>query len=158
MTSSSIPFIFALKEEKHVSTQRCSSAWMPSASIYSSLPHRSDCLSRPSACLGVEMFGPCYLWKVSSPQKPRSVESSVSKTSQTRCWGCWAKMEATRCRSVSKISSEPTCKLVQNQAWLCPDTNVSKVAWGAIQPCGDEGLVYLMRKSVSVISFFFLCP
>lgn len=34
--------------------------------------------------LGVEMFGPCYLWKVSSPQKPRSMESSVSKTSQTR--------------------------------------------------------------------------
>lgn len=67
-------------------------------------------------------------------------------------------MEATRCRSVSKISNKCTCELVQKQAWLCPDTVVSEVGCSVIQAYGNKGLIYLMHESVSGISFFFLCP
>lgn len=52
------------------------------ASSFWSVPHQAGYLSRASACPWVEIFGQCYLWKVSSPQKPRSMESSVSQTSQ----------------------------------------------------------------------------
>lgn len=107
---------------------------------------------------GLSLPGSGNVWPMLSLE---SVESTETQEHGVQCQqdvpssllGYKAKMEAIRCRSVSKISSKRTCERVQRQAWLCPDTVVSDEGSSVIQSSSKEGLIYLMQESISVISF-----